>query len=174
MLRIVRYYRKNSNFVLSIFPIPLNFSFWVTLVKKMKHKLNHITHLKELFMKNIIGLVILLILTGCAKEEPKQSQQQPVVQPPKTGAMLVAEAKANLTEAKAKLATEGNYGCCIKEPCSMCAMEHGKCGCYEEVKRHEAVCNECYGGWMSGKGTDPKIKKEDVKAEFMESEEHHH
>jgi hypothetical protein len=128
-------------------------------------------------VKFTICVIILLFLFGCAKEEQKQPQQQPVVQQeqPKTGTMLVVDAKQKLLEAKTKLASEGKYGCCIKEPCNMCAMEEGsECKCYEEVKKHEAVCNECYGGWMSGKGADPKIKKEDVRADFMESEEHKH
>ena len=124
-------------------------------------------------MKYTIYTIVLILFIGCGKEEQKPPQQEVKLEQAKTGEMLLVEAKAKLAEAKSKLASDGKYGCCLKEPCTMCAMEEGgTCKCYEEVKKHEAVCNECYGGWMSGKGADPKIKKEDVKADFMESEEH--
>ena len=126
-------------------------------------------------MKHTLLILAVLFIAGCSREERKQPEQQQLTkqEQPGTGEALLAEAKAKLSDAKSKLASEGKYGCCIKEPCTMCAMEEGgKCECYEEVKKHEPVCNECYGGWMSGKGSDSTIKKEDVKADFMEKEEH--
>ena len=124
-------------------------------------------------MKTIIGLIVLLTLIGCAKEEPKQPQQQLVAKQEvtKTSTMLVAEAKEKVIEAKAKLAEEGKYTCCIKEGCNMCMLAHGECDCYEGLKKGEHVCTECYVGWQQGKGTDATIKKENVTTSLVE---HHH
>ncbi len=123
-------------------------------------------------MKNMMFVLVscLIFLLACAKEEPKPPKQEVLTkaEEPKTSTMLVAEAKDKLTEAKAKLAEEGKYGCCIKEPCNMCVLAHGKCDCYEDLKKGEHVCTECYTGWQQGKGVDEKIKKEDVKTSLVE------
>ena len=131
-------------------------------------------------MKHIpfVLLTSLLFLISCSKEQPKVESQiqmkpeQSITQhEEKTGTMMIAEAKKNLQEGKAKLADEGKYGCCIKEPCDMCALTHGDCDCYNDLKKGEHVCVECYAGWQQGKGADAKVKPTDVKTSFVE---HHH
>ena len=131
-------------------------------------------------MKHIFFVLMtpLLLLLSCGKEQPKMESkievkpEQSITQhEEKTGTMMVADAKNNLQEAKAKLAEEGKYACCIKEPCSMCALAHGECDCYNDLKKGEHVCVECYAGWQQGKGGDEKIKPENVKTSFVE---HHH
>ena len=91
----------------------------------------------------------------------------------KTGTMMVADAKSKLQEAKAKLTKEGKYGCCIKDPCNMCALTHGDCDCYNDLKKGEHVCIECYAGWQQGKGADETIKKENVKTSVVHHEHNH-
>ena len=119
--------------------------------------------------KCIIVVGALFLLSSCTKQE-EQPKGQLITQKeePKTGEVLIGEAKDKLIEAKAKLAQEGKYGCCLKEPCNMCALDEAKCNCYEDLKKHEGVCMECYAGWQHGKGADEKIRKENVKPELME------
>lgn len=117
-------------------------------------------------------LLMGLFLGACAKEEPRPPKQAVITQGEevKTGAILLAEGKEKLAEAKSKLAEEGKYGCCLKEPCNMCALDEGDCDCYKDLKKGNHVCVECYAGWQQGKGADDKIKKEDVKTGFMKHE----
>ena len=122
-------------------------------------------------VKTIIVMLafVALLVVSCGKDEQSKKQEVALTQqePEKTGAMLVNEAKQKLVEAKAKLKEEGKYRCCINEPCNMCVLDEGECDCYEELKKGEPVCSECYGGWQSGKGIDKMIKKEDVKTSIL-------
>ena len=111
-----------------------------------------------------------LLLSACSNDKPNPSKQDTTSQPSqhKTGAQLAAEAKEKLAEAKGKLAEEGNYGCCIKEPCTMCLLDHDECSCYHDLKKGDDVCTECYTGWQQGKGADERIKPEDVKTKLLD------
>src|ERR1700741_386148 len=113
-----------------------------------------------------ILLGLFLLMNACStKEDPKIPDQQTIIQQPavKDGAALLSEAKEKLAEAKRTLADEGELSCCIKDACDMCPLTHGSCDCYEDLKKGKEVCTECYAGWQEGKGTDPKIKRENVK-----------
>lgn len=117
----------------------------------------------------IVLLVSICALTSCQRQEPQKPQQQisqaPVEKSPET---LITEAKENLAEAKSLLAQHGKYGCCLKEPCNMCALAEGECDCFEDLEKGEHVCTECYAGWQQGKGVSEKFKKEQVKTDFTQ------
>ena len=91
----------------------------------------------------------------------------------KTGAMMIDDVRKSLQKAKTKLAEEGKYGCCIKEPCNLCALAHSNCDCYYDLKKGEHVCIECYAGWQQGNGADKTIKKENVKTSTIHHEHNH-
>ena len=128
-------------------------------------------------MKSVIFSLVSMafLFAACTKEEPRPPKEQTLSQTetPKTGAILIAESKEKLAEAKAKLTQEGKYDCCIKEPCNMCALAEADCECYEDLKKGEHVCIECYSGWQQGKGADEKIKKESVTTSLIKHEHNH-
>ena len=108
-----------------------------------------------------------VLLPACSQEAPRQAQpkEQTITQKTEeqTGEALLRDAKDKLVEAKDKLAQEGKYGCCLKEPCNHCALNQGDCDCYKDLKKGEHVCIECYAGWQAGKGGIEGIKPSDVK-----------
>lgn len=99
------------------------------------------------------------------RTEEKREVQQKV-----TGALSpkekIIKAKGLLAEAKAELAQDGKYSCCVQNPCNSCALEHQACGCYASLKAGKPVCNDCYAGWQRGDGVDKDIKKEQVKTSY--------
>ena len=111
-------------------------------------------------MKPIAIVLLGLMLASCSGR--RQGDHPREVRERNTPAALIANAKQELSDAKAQLAQEGKYGCCIKEPCNMCALDEGDCDCYEGLKKGEHVCIECYAGWQQGKGADSRISKEKV------------
>ena len=125
-------------------------------------------------MKNLIYVLIsgLLLLTACTKEQPPPPKQEAINQQeqPKTGAMVMSEAKEMLVEAKDKLIEENKIACCLKEPCNMCPLEENECDCYKDLKKGEHVCVECYAGWQQGKGGIEGIKPDEVKTSFLKHE----
>jgi len=110
------------------------------------------------------------ISCGQGERQVPPSKQEAIVQKAveQSPAALITEVKEKLAAAKSKLAQEGKYDCCLREPCNHCALAESSCACSREVKHGEAVCNECYAGWQEGKGDVPNVKKENVKADFME------
>jgi hypothetical protein len=124
-------------------------------------------------VKQILGVAIIALFgISCGQQERKAPApaQESIVQKAeeKSSSALISEAKEKLAAAKSKLEQDGKYDCCLREPCNHCALSDSSCTCSQEVKRGEAVCNECYAGWQEGKGDVPNIKKENVKADFME------
>ncbi|SRR5712692_4180096 len=122
-------------------------------------------------------LLAMILLSSCAKEQPKTAgqKQEPSAKTEvaKTGPVLLAEAKEKLSEAKEKLKQEGKYSCCLREECSYCALHEGSCPCYNELKAGEHVCIECYAGWQQGIGDVENIRKQDVKTDFVKHEHKH-
>lgn len=101
---------------------------------------------------------------------------------PKCGMDLVkmessapADTVKEMRPTKAELISNGDYNCCLEDPCDQCYREGENCNCYTTVKKTGVVCKECYKGWQHGKGHVPGIKKDSVKAETekMESKDHH-
>jgi len=67
------------------------------------------------------------------------------------------------------LEASGRYDCCIKEPCSHCAMMVGGCSCGEGLRRGEPVCEECALMWIRGLGAESGIDPKTVRS-FLEAE----
>lgn len=125
-------------------------------------------------MKHILLPVVAAVIglsCGQGDRQPAPKDKQAIKTETQTAAALIVEAKEKLAAAKAKLAQEGKYDCCIGDPCNHCALMESSCACADEVKQGEAVCNECYAGWQEGKGVVRGVKKENVKADFMVHEE---
>lgn len=78
----------------------------------------------------------------------------------------IDQVKSLLTEAKKELAQDGEYNCCIKDPCDKCALDHQSCPCADEVKSGKPVCADCYAGWQRGDGIVKGVKASSVKGSF--------
>jgi hypothetical protein len=79
--------------------------------------------------------------------------------PPELG-----EALAALDRAKRVLVEAGNYSCCVRPGCDMCAFE-ADCPCASEVlkgPKNEGVCGQCLDGWHAGHGAMEGVNMADV------------
>jgi len=68
-------------------------------------------------------------------------------------------------EARDELMEEGNYFCCLNNPCTQCFvnMPDGQCPCGENaLEDNGPVCHECKGGWLAGDGAFEDIDPEDL------------
>lgn len=99
-------------------------------------------------------IVALLLLWGCADAPP------PAAPPEPTGtSSKELEARRKAINAKLKalvgdLAAQDRYDCCVKVPCSTCALYGGGCKCGEGLRRGEPVCDECAFLWLRGEGAE--------------------
>lgn len=59
------------------------------------------------------------------------------------------------------------YHCCIRTPCTTCAMLAGSCACADGLRRGEPVCDECAMMWQRGQGVVPGVSKDQVRS-FLE------
>ena len=116
-------------------------------------------------MKKIL-FVALIIFVGCQQQTREPAKDQSLTRVAKAEASL-EKVKADIQELKTRLAPEGKYACCIDEPCNYCLLHEGECDCAKDLQKGEHVCIECYAGWQQGKGNIPKIKKEQVKTDFV-------
>lgn len=62
----------------------------------------------------------------------------------------------------------GRYDCCVKVPCTHCAVLAAGCKCGEGLRRGEPVCEECAYLWLQGQGDEPGVSKESVRS-FLEA-----
>jgi len=69
----------------------------------------------------------------------------------------------------AQLTAAGTYKCCIKVPCSHCALMTGGCNCGPGLRDGEPVCHECALMWMRGQGAVEGIDPAAVLS-FLEAE----
>ncbi|MDP6934163.1 MAG: hypothetical protein QGG40_14655 [Myxococcota bacterium] len=74
----------------------------------------------------------------------------------------------NLRERVDALGEAGTYDCCIKVPCSHCALLAGGCMCGEGLRRGEPVCEECALMWAKGQGDEPGVDPGSVRS-FLEA-----
>ena len=116
-------------------------------------------------MKKIF-LVACILVGGCQQRSREPAKESSITQGPKAET-TVENVKAEIQELKMKLAPEGKYACCIDEPCNYCLLHEGECDCAKDLQKGKHVCIECYAGWQQGKGNIPKIKKEQVKTDFV-------
>jgi hypothetical protein len=64
---------------------------------------------------------------------------------------------------KARLASQGEYDCCILQPCNYCLYDEGECGCRQDILAGRHPCGECIGEILEGNGL-PKLKPYFAKA----------
>ena len=64
-----------------------------------------------------------------------------------------ARVRGEAEEAKASLARQGRYACCIHPSCNECLHKYGQCHCRDAVRKEGPCCGECTEGWLEGKGT---------------------
>ena len=62
-------------------------------------------------------------------------------------------ARKALTAVKKKQTASGNYKCCVKPSCDLCAATTGSCNCAANVAAGKGSCGECLAGWKNGRGT---------------------
>jgi len=72
------------------------------------------------------------------------------------------QADMTVQKEKAKLATAGKYGCCLKHGCDQCVLKMGGCPCGMNAKAGKPVCHECKGGWAAGDGAIPGKTADDI------------
>src|SRR5690242_9364070 len=65
----------------------------------------------------------------------------------------IDRAARTLKKAKAKLAQQGRYSCCVRPSCDLCARKNGSCNCANNVRAGRGACGECYGAWQAGRGS---------------------
>jgi len=58
----------------------------------------------------------------------------------------------DIEEMKGQLILEGEYRCCIEDPCNYCLLNWGTCDCLDEVVNGEGPCGECIGEILEGEG----------------------
>ena len=74
----------------------------------------------------------------------------------------------DLAEFSRQLEADGRYDCCVKTPCTWCALNTGGCSCGEGLRRGEPVCEQCAYLWRRGQGDEPGIDPESVES-FLEA-----
>lgn len=64
------------------------------------------------------------------------------------GARLRGEAEL----AKASLAGQGEYRCCVRPACNECLLKRGRCHCRDIAAKGGPCCGECTEDWVRGHG----------------------
>jgi len=114
-----------------------------------------------------ILLALCVLILGCEQQSREGAKEQTLSQA-QAADVTLEKVKADIQQIKMKLAPEGKYACCIDDACNYCLLHEGECDCAKDLQKGEHVCIECYAGWQQGKGNIPKIKKEQVKTDFVE------
>ena len=137
-----------------------------------------------------LALLAALMLAACAAWEAQHARQAGMAGP---GAEAPTEAptrefkdlatarqltrvRGEVEETRWNLGSEGRYSCCVEPPCSECLLRHGACHCRDRVRRKEAPCGECTGGWMEGRGVVEGVTAPEVleRQEGQLRHDHHH
>ena len=61
-------------------------------------------------------------------------------------------ARKALVEQRQALIKDGVWNCCIEPGCVFCQTAADGCPCEANLKKGQAVCPECWGGWQAGQG----------------------
>ncbi len=104
------------------------------------------------------ALLLSLLVTDAQAHDPKRRARKPTKAEKK-----LKEARSKMDAAKAKLAKEGKYDCCIKSSCDLCARTAGKCECARHVAAGHGACGECLEGWEAGLGRVKGVEARSVK-----------
>lgn len=119
----------------------------------------------------------LLAFLACASEPdvvaPADLAATPLEEPgPSTDRLVIEERRkalyARIRAFVTDLEAAGRYDCCVRVPCTHCAVLAGGCACGEGLRRGEPVCEECAILWMKGQGDEPGVSKEQVRS-FLEA-----
>ncbi len=123
------------------------------------------------------GLIFVIALLGCGPGEAPAPSAPVAAAPPAdpwpSADRIVVERKrkelyANIRAFVADLEAVGRYDCCVKVPCTHCAVLAGGCACGEGARKGEPVCEECAYLWMQGQGAEPEVSKDSVRS-FLEA-----
>lgn len=68
-----------------------------------------------------------------------------------------------LETAKAGLAAEGEYRCCVLPSCNWCLINDKHCTCASHLEKGGAVCGSCGQSWAMGRGILPGVEAHEVK-----------
>jgi hypothetical protein len=72
-------------------------------------------------------------------------------------------AEQSIQQQKAAAMKQGNYTCCLRNPCDFCAVNFAQCPCGKNAAVDKAVCNECKGAWYAGDGAIPGKTPDQIK-----------
>ena len=129
-------------------------------------------------------LPLLLALWACGPTPPETPAPAPALPPGAIEVVVVpaappADERAFEDQRKAifaalrarvgQLQEAGTYQCCIKVPCTHCALMAGGCNCGPGLARGEPVCHDCALMWQRGQGIIEGIDPKDV-CSFLEAE----
>lgn len=68
------------------------------------------------------------------------------------GAAQGARVRGEVEEAKANLAKDGRYRCCVRPTCNECLLKRGECHCRDVAAKKGPCCGECTEAWIEGHG----------------------
>jgi hypothetical protein len=74
----------------------------------------------------------------------------------------VSRVRGEVEVAKANLARQGKYACCVRPACTECLLKYGHCHCREAVRKEGPCCGECTEAWIEGKGAVEGVTAWDV------------
>jgi len=125
-------------------------------------------------VKRSLAAVLLVVapllagtLAACAAYRAQHAATPPAPQRPRTEAATaragrdflelddearVARLRGELAVTKDSLTRAGQFRCCIRPTCDLCAMHDGKCTCRDVVEMMGPGCGECLEGWLAGRG----------------------
>lgn len=76
--------------------------------------------------------------------------------------LQIARLKGEVEAAKASLAQQGRYSCCVDPSCSECLLKYGQCHCRDVIRKNGPGCGECTEGWIAGKGIVEGVNAWDI------------
>ena len=115
----------------------------------------------------LLALVLALVLAACAAYQAQHRAAAPpapaheaapaAVRPSGEFSELapdlqISRIRGEVDEAKANLARQGRYACCVNPPCTECLLKYGQCHCRDVVRQQGPCCGECTEAWIEGKG----------------------
>ncbi|HEY3567992.1 MAG TPA: hypothetical protein VGP73_08665 [Thermoanaerobaculia bacterium] len=128
----------------------------------------------------LLALLMSLLLTACAAYQAQHTPPRAVNAGPEDVAATleaiapagdftalgdeaqVSRIKGEVEQAKASLASKGQYSCCVRPACSQCLLKYGHCHCREAVKKDGPCCGECTEAWIEGKGAVEGVTAWDI------------
>lgn len=118
-------------------------------------------------------LLLALSLCACAPAPTPDAPVEAVAPITASTARAEVEARRQALFAQIRawvgeLDAAGRYDCCVKVPCSHCAIMAAGCKCGEGLRRGEPVCEECALMWAAGQGAEPGVDPGSVRS-FLEA-----